>query len=140
MDRIDAIIMGRNTFETVMSFDCEWPYTKPVFVLSHSLNTLPEKSVGKAELIQGSPQEVIEQLNKQGMTDIYIDGGKTAQGFLQDDLVDEMVITTIPILLGGGLPLFGHLASPIKFNLSKSKVYLDSLVQNHYTKTPHKIL
>ena len=87
--------MGRNTFETVMSFDCDWPYTKPVFVLSHSLNTLPEKSVGKAELIQGSPQEVIEQLNKQGMTDIYIDGGKIVQSFLQDDLVDEMVGTYI---------------------------------------------
>lgn len=134
MNRIDAIIMGRNTFETVLSFDCKWPYKKPVFVLSNSLQTLPDVSAGKAELIKGSPKEVVEQLNQKGMADIYIDGGKTVQSFLKHDLIDEMVITTVPILLGAGIPLFAHLESPVRFSLLKSDIYLDSLVQNHYAK------
>ena len=134
MERIDAIIMGRKTFETVIGFDCEWPYKKPVFVLSNSLNTLPEKSIGKAELIDGTLPEILNSLHQKGHTELYIDGGTTIQKFLQQDLIDEIVITTIPILLGGGVSLFGNLTNPIRFKHLKTAVYLNSLVQSHYIK------
>lgn len=134
MKQIDAIVMGRNTFEAVMGFDCEWPYKKPVFVLSHSLKSIPEKFIKKAELMNGLPQEVTNTLNQKGYKNLYIDGGVTIQNFLKEDLIDEMIITTLPILLGGGSRLFGELTQPIKFNHIKSEVFLDAMVQSHYRK------
>ena len=74
-----------------------------------------------------------ESLNKQkGYKHLYIDGGLTIQGFLKEDLIDEMIITVIPILLGGGIPLFGELLEPMEFEHVKTEVFLDALVQNHY--------
>lgn len=132
MTRIDAIIMGRNTFEVVCNFDCEWPYTKPVFVLSNSLTSLPDEYNGKAELINGPLGDVLKTINGKGHTNLYIDGGVTIQGFLKEDLIDEMIITVIPILLGGGTPLFGELPKPIMFEHRKTEVLLNAMVQNHY--------
>ncbi len=132
--RTDAIVMGRNTFDTVINFDCEWPYTKPVFVLSHSLKSIPEKYAEKAELIYGSPTSVINRINQKGYYELYIDGGITIQNFLKENLIDEMIITTIPILLGGGSPLFGDLTNPIRFEHVKTDVLLNALIQSHYRK------
>ena len=132
MDRIDAMVMGRNTFEKVCSFDCDWPYSKPVFVLSNSLVSLPEEYKGKAELIKGSLSEVLGNIHQKGHTQLYIDGGITIQNFLKEDLIDEMIITIIPILLGGGVPLFGELPEQMAFEHVKTEVMLNALVQNHY--------
>jgi len=132
MDRIDAIIMGRKTFETVCSFDCDWPYCNPVFVLSRSLSSLPEEYDGKAELINGVLSDVLEIIHQRGHKELYIDGGITIQSFVQEDLIDEMIITTIPILLGGGTPLFGELSEPLLFEHVRTDVFLNALVQNHY--------
>ncbi len=132
MNRVDALIMGRVTFETVCSFDGEWPYIVPVFVLSNTLNSIPEKFQDKAQLIKGSLGNIIEQLDQKGYTQLYIDGGATIQNFLKEDLVDEIIITTIPILLGGGSSLFGSLPKELEFELVKSEVYLDAIVQTSY--------
>ena len=110
IDRIDALVMGRKRFEKVCSFDCEWPYRKPVFVLSDSMKSIPEGYEGKAEPIKGSVSEVIEAIHQKGYNHLYIDGGVTVQSFLKEDLIDEIIITIIPILLGGGIPLFGELS------------------------------
>ena len=72
MEGIDAIVMGRNTFETVCSFGIEWPYWKPVYVLSRTLTTLDEAFRGKAELIQGSLAGVLEELHKKSYFRLYI--------------------------------------------------------------------
>lgn len=117
---IDAIVMGRNTFELVLTFD-GWPYTKPVYVLSSTLNSLPKKLIGKAELIKGDPLSVVKELNAKKFYSLYIDGGKTIQAFLSLNLIDELIITQIPILLGGGIPLFGSLAKGQEFKLIKSE-------------------
>ena len=130
--RVDALVMGRKTFENVCSFDGDWPYSKPVFVLSNSMKSIPEGYEGKVEPIKGSLSEVIEVIHQQGYKHLYIDGGVTVQGFLKEDLIDEMIITVIPILLGGGIPLFGELPEPIKFDHVKTKVFMDAVVQNHY--------
>jgi len=132
IERIDAIVMGRKTFEKVCSFDCDWPYSKPVFVLSNSMQSIPEGYEDKVEPIKGSLAEVIEAIGLKGHKHLYIDGGVTVQSFLKEDLIDEMIITVIPILLGGGKPLFGELPKPMTFEYVKTEVYLNAMVQNHY--------
>ncbi|MEO9871399.1 dihydrofolate reductase family protein [Ekhidna sp.] len=131
-NNIDALLMGRNTFETVLGFDVEWPYEKPVFVLSNSLKEIPESHQGKAFLVSGTLSEVLDHIHKKGHLRLYIDGGSTIQSFLKEDLIDEMIITTFPIILGGGPSLFSELPMELKFDLIESKVYFDQLVQNHF--------
>jgi len=131
---IDAILMGRKTFEKVLSFE-SWPYQLPVFVLSTSLQRIPARLIGKVDLIGGSPRELIDLLNSQGFQNLYIDGGKTVQGFLAADLVDELIITRIPILLGKGIPLFGELEDRLRFVHQGTDVYDNGLVQSRYQRS-----
>lgn len=129
---IDAIVMGRTTFETVCSFDIDWPYTKPVFVLSTTLTKVPENLKDKVFLINGTLTEVLKSIHKKGYQKLYIDGGKTIQSFLKEDLIDELIITTIPIVLGGGFRLFGDLPKELNLELVASKTFLNQLQQTHY--------
>ncbi|ROV57487.1 dihydrofolate reductase [Vibrio ponticus] len=134
MQQVDALVMGRNTFEMVASFDCDWPYTKPVFVLSNTLSSIPSEYQDKVFLVKGDLKQVVAELNQQGYQHLYIDGGKTVQSFLEQDLIDEMIITTIPVVLGGGVLLFGELAAPLKFTHVATERFLDCLVQNHFVR------
>ena len=93
---------------------------------------LPEGYDAKAEPIKGSLSKVIEKIHQRGYKHLYIDGGVTVQSFLKEDLIDEIIITTIPILLGGGTPLFGELSGQIEFEHVKTEVFLNAIVQNHY--------
>jgi dihydrofolate reductase len=124
--------MGRTTFETVCGFDIDWPYNKPVFVLSITLNEIPESYKGKAILIKGTLTEILEQIHKKGYHRLYIDGGTTIRSFLKADLIDEMIITIIPRLLGGGFPLVSELPKELNFELVKANTFLNQLTQNHY--------
>ncbi|WP_297693876.1 dihydrofolate reductase family protein, partial [uncultured Eudoraea sp.] len=108
------------------------PYDKPVFVLSNTLNEIPQSQVGKAFLIKGTLTDIMEQINKKGYNRLYIDGGTTIRNFLKADLIDEMIITTIPILLGGGSALFSELPNKLKFELITTKTYLNQITQSHY--------
>ena len=134
MSRVDALVMGRKTFETVCSFDGPWPYSKPVFVLSRSLAAIPEGYQDKAEWVEGSVHEVVLSLNERGYRNLYIDGGQTIQSFLKEDLIDEMIITTLPVLLGGGTPLFGGLVQPLDFEHRSTEVLLDAMVKSCYVR------
>ncbi|MCL7753974.1 dihydrofolate reductase family protein [Polaribacter sp. Z022] len=129
---IDALVMGRTTFETVIGFDVPWPYNKPVFVLSNKLNEIPESHKEKAFLVKGTLTEILDQIHKNGFHKLYIDGGTTIRSFLKEDLIDEMVLTTIPVLLGGGSSLFTELPNELKFELIETKRYLNQITQNHY--------
>lgn len=131
MGGIDAIVMGRNTFEKVLTFS-DWPYNKPVFVLSNSLTAVPEPIVAQAEIVKGDIKSLVNQLHQRGYQNLYVDGGKIIQSFLKADLIDEMIITRVPILLGNGLPLFGQLDQSIKFNYKKTEVYDNTLVKSFY--------
>jgi len=132
MDQIDALVMGRTTFETVLGFDIEWPYKKYVFVLSTTLRQVPIELEEKVSILNGSLYEVLNTIQERGYQNLYIDGGKTIQSFLKEDLIDEIILTTIPIVLGGGFSLFGDLDNPLNFELIDTKVYLNQLVQTHY--------
>ena len=131
---IDAIVMGRVTFETVLSFGIDWPYEKPVYVLSNSLVTLPDNLPANVKLLAGSAQEIIHQLEVDGYHNIYLDGGSTVQEFFAQDLVDELIITRAPIILGEGKSLFKTLPQSTSFKHIKTQVYLDALVKTHYRK------
>jgi dihydrofolate reductase len=133
MSGIDALIMGRNTFVQVLSFG-SWPYDKPVFVLSNTLTKIPEPYTDKAEIIKGNLKELIKRLNDKGYRDLYIDGGKTIQSFLEEDLIDEMVITRVPVMLGDGISLFGRLTQSLNFTHIKTEVFNDSLIMSHYAR------
>lgn len=132
LTKVDAIIMGRTTFEVVCGFGGDWPYDKPVFVLSSTLKSVPEKFQDKAEVVNGSLTEVLESIHKKGYSQLYIEGGATIQSFLKEDLIDEMIISTIPILLGGGIPLFGDLPHEMEFEHVVSKVFLSAITQDTY--------
>jgi dihydrofolate reductase len=134
---IDAVVMGRKTFDTVVDFE-PWPYPKPVFVLSNTLKELPARLAGKCELIHGTPAEIIHTLAGRGLNNLYVDGGQTIQSFLSGGLVDEMVITRIPILLGGGAPLFGSLDKPIHFEFLRSESLPPGIQKNYYRLFPSK--
>ena len=132
MNEIDALVMGRHTFETVCNFDMDWPYKKPVFVLSETLKTASTELPQNVFLLSGSPVEVLNKIHDRGYYHLYIDGGKTIQDFLRSNLIDEMIISTIPVLLGNGIPLFSKISGPLQFDLIESKVYLGQIAQMHY--------
>lgn len=132
MNRIDAIVMGRKTFETILGFGAEWLYPKKVFILSKTLQSLPEELAEKAEIISDEPAEIVSQLKKKGYEDLYIDGGRTIQKFLEKDLIDEMIITRLPILLGGGTSLFGDMPEHLMFDHISTEIMLEAMVMSHY--------
>ena len=113
MQSVDALVMGRKTFEKVLSFG-EWPYgNTAVTVLSRNpisfANSLPDAVKHSSE----DPKTLCNRLANEGVKHIYVDGGITIQRFLSEGLVDEILITVIPVLLGEGIPLFGSLSQDI---------------------------
>jgi dihydrofolate reductase len=131
IDKIDAIVMGRKTFETVLNFD-KWPYKKPIFVLSTTIQTVPNKLHGKVEVLSGDPKVIVEELNSRGFENLYIDGGQTIQRFFNEDLIHEMIITTASVILGSGIPLFKGLSGDIKFKCKKVEILNPYLVKHYY--------
>ncbi len=129
---VDAIIMGRKSFETVCGFDIEWPYSIPVFVLSNTLKIIPKNLEGRVEVIKGELKQLLTALYNRGFKSLYIDGGKTIQSFLKEDLLDELTVTTIPIILGGGSPLFSETPGELEFEHVKTEVFSGKVVQSTY--------
>lgn len=131
ISRIDAIVIGRNTFETVLTFP-SWPYTKKVFVLSSSIKQVPEIVKKKVTILSLKPGELLSYLSGKGYSNIYVDGGKVIQDFLKEDLIDELIISKDPILIGSGIPLFGYLDTDLQFNHVRTEVHTNGLVRSYY--------
>ncbi len=134
MNNIDAVVIGRGTYEKVLSFSA-WPYSKKVFVLSSTIKTIPDELKEKVSVISLPPKEVINYLSNQNLSSLYIDGGITIQNFLKEDLIDEMIITKVPVLIGNGIPLFGYLEKDINFQHLDTTVYSNGLVKNYYKRS-----
>jgi len=130
------IVMGRGSYEKVLTFD-EWPYDRPVLVLSRQLadTPVPEVLKDKVQFCRRTPKEVMDDLAAQKVQRVYIDGGQVIQSFLQEGLVADIVITTVPVLLGSGKPLFGPLSQDIDLTLLSSRSFPSGLVQSHYRLT-----
>jgi dihydrofolate reductase len=132
MATVDAVVIGRKTFETVLGFDA-WPYgKKQVVVLSTTLSALTVPDGAVCEVMAGSPQEIVTRLSQRGLQHLYIDGGVTIQGFLEAGLIQRVIITRIPVLLGSGIPLFGPLSHDIRFQHVATRSYPSGMVQSEY--------
>lgn len=131
MESIDFLVMGRNTFDKVLGFGV-WPYSKPVVVLTRRGLTVPDNLSGKVESMSGAPAEIVAALADRGATHLYVDGGDTVQRFLRAGLVENLIITTVPVLLGGGIPLFGSLDSEIGLEHVSTTTLGRGLVQSEY--------
>jgi dihydrofolate reductase len=128
---VDALVIGRKTYEAVLGFE-SWPYgEKPVFVLSrHPLAAAPPGA--RVEHLVGRPAEIVAQLTARGVQHAYIDGGVTIQRFLRAGLIQRLIITRVPVLLGEGIPLFGPLESDIILEHVATRQYPSGLVQSEY--------
>lgn len=132
MATVDALVMGRNTFEQVLAFP-QWPYGgKPVIVLSRNAPAIPAALAATVSASSETPRALVERLSAQGLRRLYIDGGLTIQGFLREDLIDELTVTVIPLLLGAGRPLFGTLPRETRLELLSSRSYDCGFVQSRY--------
>ena len=134
MSDIDALVMGRITFETVCGFDMDWPYQKPVFVVSNTMNEIPEELMGKVHHVKGAVMNILNEIHQMGFHNLYIDGGGLIQSFLREEFIDEMIITVIPIVLGGGHSLFWKLTTRLHYECQGTKHFLNSVVQNHFVR------
>jgi len=135
MATVDALVIGSKTFETVLAFDT-WPYgEKPVFVLStRPLASPPSGAV--VERMVGTPGEIVSQLADRGIGHIYVDGGITIQRFLQAGLIQRLIITRVPVLIGTGIPLFGAVPRDIVLSHVATRQYASGLVQSEYVLPP----
>ncbi len=130
---VDCLVMGRKSFEKVLSFDVDWPYGKRhVVVLSRSVVQIPSELENTTEQMAGSPAEVAAILERRGFTHLYVDGGATIRGFLDAGLVDSITLTRVPILLGSGIPLFGGLEREIGLDHITTRSFDGGLVQSEY--------
>jgi dihydrofolate reductase len=131
MATVDALVIGRKTFETVLTF-AAWPYgQKPVVVLStRPLAPTPPGAV--VERLSGAPADIVSQLAARGIEHIYVDGGITIQRFLQAGLIHRLIVTRVPVLIGAGIPLFGTLERDIALKHVATRQYATGLVQSEY--------
>ena len=132
IDSVDALVIGRNTYELTLSFD-SWPYgEKPVVVLSSKQVDIPNTIAKTVESVCASPQEVVSCLAERGFKRLYIDGGKTIQGFLSEGLIKQLIITKVPILIGTGIPLFSSLPHDVKLHHRETRQFENGLAQSKY--------
>ncbi|MBS7778217.1 dihydrofolate reductase family protein [Acidovorax sp. CCYZU-2555] len=129
----DLIVMGRGTYEKVLTLG-PWAYDRPVLVLSKQLAgvAVPQALEGKVRFSGSTPRELMDTLAAQGVQRIYVDGGQLVQSFLRDALVADMVISSVPVLLGSGRRLFGALSGDIDWTLVSSRSFASGLVQSCY--------
>lgn len=133
----DLIVMGRGSYEKAQEFT-PWPYDRPVLVLSRQLagTPVPDALQGKLRFSDASPAEAMADLARQGVRRVYLDGGQLVQSFIRAGLVEDMVITTVPVLIGAGRPLFGTLPRDCGLALVASRSFPSGLVQSTYRFLP----
>jgi dihydrofolate reductase len=132
VDSVDAIVMGRSTYELASSFG-SWPYgEKPVVVLSSRRVVIPEAIARTVEAMAAAPREVVRHLAQRGFGHLYVDGGRTIQGFLGEGLIDRLILTKVPVLIGSGIPLFGALPHDVGLRHLETLQFDNGLVQSKY--------
>lgn len=136
ISNVDVIVMGRYSYEKVLSFE-SWPYTLPVIVISSQKQVIPEHLTNTVSFYTGTPKQLVTDLSEKGFNHLYIDGGLTIQSFLNEGLIDELIITVIPTLIGQGKRLFGELQHDIQLELIGCREIASSFVQMHYKVKKH---
>ena len=135
---IDAHVIGRHTFQLISSFP-DWLYgVTPVHVLSNSMKSLPEGLPATVTLSSESPAELVRRMAAEGKRHLYVDGGETIQRFLSDGLIDDIIITRVPVLIGTGTPLFGPLPGDQQLEHISTRAYDFGFVQSRYRVIPRQ--
>jgi dihydrofolate reductase len=131
MATVDALLIGRGTYEVVLGMG-GWFYGKtPVFVLStRPLPPAPQGAV--VEHMSGEPRDIAAQLDKRGIKHVYVDGGLTVQQFLEAGLIDRLIINRVPVLIGSGIPLFGPLTRDLRVKHIATRTLKGGSVQSEY--------
>ena len=136
MKSVDALVMGRTTFEFVRGFPA-WPYgDKPVFVASSRELSDPMPAGARVVRVSGTPTDIMRQLTDHGCTHPYVDGGVTVQRFMSERLITRLIVTRVPVLLGQGIPLFGALPRDVAWTHRRTVSFPDGLVQSEYALEP----
>ena len=129
---VDALVIGRKTFEIVLALP-EWPYgNRQVIVLSNRPLDFSTVRGGRVEQMSGPPAEIIARLAARGVKHVYVDGGLTVQGFLRAGSVQRITITRVPVLIGDGIPLFGSLPHDVQLRHMATQAYASGLVKSEY--------
>jgi dihydrofolate reductase len=133
---VDCMIMGRKCMDSISSFDLtaeQWPYgdTK-IYVLSNTLKVPPENLKDKVEMYSGDISALINQLESNGFKHAYIDGGATITAFINLNLINEMIITKAPVILGEGIPLFGKITNKVALVNSEAIAFANDFIQVKY--------
>lgn len=133
MERVDAVVMGRGTFEVVKTMR-PWYYSKPVVVLSSTLqpSAIPQEIADRVEVMNATPDAAMAEFAARGWSAVYVDGGATIQSFLRAGLIHDMVISRIPVLIGDGISLFGPLEHDLALDHVSTKAFPSGLVQSTY--------
>lgn len=133
MEATDALLMGRRTFDVIKGFR-PWPYHRPVFIASATvtLADLPDDLAGSVHVVTGSPAEMVAELHRMGHQTLYIDGGSLITSFLEAGLIDEMTISRLPVVLGGGIPLFGSITAPNWWDHVDTTAFANGIVATTY--------
>jgi dihydrofolate reductase len=133
MATVDAMVIGRGTYETVLGFGGRWAYGRtPVVVLSARPLDLSALKDLPVEQMSGDPAEIVARLEARGVRHIYVDGGVTVQRFLRAGLIQRLVLTRVPVLIGEGLPLFGPLETDVPLRHVRTRDFPSGLVQSEY--------
>lgn len=132
MGSVDTLVIGRKTFETVLTLE-KWPYgDKRVVILSNQPLDLSAAHGGVVEQMAGPPALIAARLAESGSQHVYVDGGITIQGFLRAGLIQRLIITRVPVLIGDGIPLFGTLPGDIQLRHIATQQYQSGLVKTEY--------
>jgi dihydrofolate reductase len=130
MASVDALVLGRSTWDTVLGFDA-WPYeAKRVVVLTHRALSATHGE----ETHAGALAPLFERLGAEGVTRVYLDGGAAIRQALAEGLVDELTLSVVPVLLGAGRPLFARGLPELSMRLVEAKGYPSGLAQLRYVR------
>lgn len=129
---VDALFMGRGTFDVVQGFEGDWPYPKPVYVWTSRPDAVVPKDGADVRPVSGTLDDALDHLRADGIKRVYVDGGATIRAWLDAGLVDRMTISVVPVLIGEGIPLFGGTRPDIRLDLETVETFPGGMVQRTY--------
>ncbi len=127
-DSVDALVVGRNTYDLALGFE-PWPYSgKRCIVLTHR----PPTSRHGEEFFGGGPEALVEQLGRDGTRHVYVDGGTVIQQFLAAKVIDDLTLSVVPVVLGAGIRLFAKDGPEQRLTLDEARSWPTGLTQLRY--------
>lgn len=127
---VDTVIVGRKTYDWVMNAVPEFPHAdKETYVVTRQ----PREAIGNTRFYSGSLKELVQQLKSVPGKNIFVDGGAAlVNAMLQEDLVDELIVSVVPVMVGEGVRLFKEGIPERQWKHLSTRSFDTGLVQSHY--------